>query len=128
MIKSNLRPALKYYRVGNVCCGDDFFQVESSRYDLERLGVVESSDLEVANLLIVQGYLSDPMYDVIKKVLQNKTEKTWILSLGVCACGGGLFPNSQDREIKADVWVPGCPPRPEAIMNGVIAIRTEQSK
>lgn len=124
MDRQELKPTLLYYRVGNACCGDDFFQAISSRYDLERLGVAEAESIESANLFVIQGWVSGQVSEELRRAQENNPNKTWVLALGACACGGGFFPNSQNEVPHADVWVPGCPPRPEAIMNGVIALRS----
>ncbi len=121
---TGFRPALKYVRVGVSCCGDDWIQTESSRYDLERLGCVPAIRPEEANLLVIQGFMNGMLREEAERFYREMPEPRFVMALGTCACGGGLFPaEGSGAEIPVDVYVTGCPPRPEAIMNGVISLR-----
>lgn len=123
---TSLKPTLKYIRVGLSCCGDDFIQTESSRYDLERLGCVPAEKTEKANLLIIQGTLNEKLKAEVETFYSQMSLPKYVLAIGTCACDGGLFPLSKTESLPVDVYVTGCPPRPEAIMNGVIALRGVQ--
>lgn len=120
------KPTLRYLRVGFSCCGDDWIQTESSRYDLERLGCLPTDDPALADLLIVQGSINTKLSDEVKGFYQKMKKPSYVLALGACACGGGLFPTELTQEVPVDVYVTGCPPRPEAIMNGVLSLREIQ--
>lgn len=123
----SFKPTLKYVRVGISCCGDDWIQTESSRYDLERLGCAPVERVEEANLLVIQGTLNAALYSKVVEFYKKMESPKYVLALGTCACGGGLFPLEFTNEIPVNVFVTGCPPRPEAIMNGILSLREVQS-
>jgi NADH-quinone oxidoreductase subunit B len=123
----SFKPTLKYIRVGISCCGDDWIQTESSRYDLERLGCIPAEQGPEANLLIIQGALNPTLRAEALKFYESMPEPRYVMAVGTCACGGGLFPSDQDVGLPVNVYVTGCPPRPEAIMNGIISLREVQS-
>ncbi len=127
MIMRHFKPTLKYIRVGISCCGDDWIQTESSRYDLERLGCVPAEQDGDANLLIIQGSLNPLLLGEVVKFYEAMPLPRYVMAVGTCACGGGLFPGGEEGELPVNVYVTGCPPRPEAIMNGVISLREVQS-
>jgi NADH:ubiquinone oxidoreductase subunit B-like Fe-S oxidoreductase len=120
------KPVLRYIRVGLSCCGDDWIQTESSRYDLERLGCVEADAIERANLLIIQGTINQKLSQDLFTQFEKMEAPKYVMAVGTCACGGGLFPSSLQSVVPVNVYVTGCPPRPEAIMNGVISLREIQ--
>jgi len=120
------KPTLKYIRIGLSCCGDDWIQTESSRYDLERLGCVPAEKNEDANLIILQGTLNDALRTEAETFYQNMAGPKFVLAVGTCSCDGGLFPLPKSDAMPIDVYVTGCPPRPEAIMNGVLSLREIQ--
>jgi NADH-quinone oxidoreductase subunit B len=122
----NSKPSLKYVRVGMSCCGDDWIQAESSRYDLERLGCVSATDLSDANLLVIQGTLNESLQKEVEMVYAKMRAPKYVLAIGTCACGGGLFPLSKNPNLPVSIYVTGCPPRPEAIMNGILSLREIQ--
>lgn len=121
------KPTLKYIRVGLSCCGDDWVQTESSRYDLERLGVVPVERDEEANLLIIQGSLNPALLAEASKFYETMRAPKFVMAVGTCSCGGGLFPSPLEGALPVHVYVTGCPPRPEAIMNGIISLREVQT-
>ncbi len=121
----NFKPILKYVRVGLACCGDDWIQTESSRYDLERLGCAPAERAEEANLLVIQGTLNESLQKEVTDFYSKMAEPKYVLAIGTCACGGGLFPLKQEA-VPVNVYVTGCPPRPEAIMNGILSLREVQ--
>jgi NADH:ubiquinone oxidoreductase subunit B-like Fe-S oxidoreductase len=121
------KPALRYVRVGRICCGDDWIQTESSRYDLERLGCVVSERAEDANLLVVQGSLNPALFEEAVQHFEKMPSPKYVIAVGTCACGGGLFPNPVDQRLPVTIYVTGCPPRPEAIMNGILSLREVQA-
>ena len=115
-------PSFRYFSVGNSCCGDDFFQTESSRYDIERLGMVAADRVESANLLLIQGTVNEKLAEAVQDCFSRMEKPSFVMAIGTCACGGGFFPVPMEVVPKIDILVTGCPPRPEAIMNGVIAL------
>ena len=107
------------------CCGIEFMATMGSAYDLSRFGMERMSfSPRQADLLIVAGTISKKLGPVLKKVYEQMSEPKWVLSVGACACSGGIFDTYSvlqgiDRIIPVDVYVPGCPPRPEQIIDGV---------
>ncbi len=122
----NFKPTLKYIRVGLACCGDDWIQTESSRYDLERLGCVPAERAEEANLLVIQGSLNEMLQSEVSQFYEKMILPKYVLAIGTCSCGGGLFPLKKMESVPIDIYVTGCPPRPEAIMNGILSLREVQ--
>ena len=101
-------------------------QTESSRYDLERLGCVPAERAEEANLLVIQGTLNEVLQGEVVQFYQKMVSPKYVLAIGTCSCGGGLFPLPKMESVPVDIYVTGCPPRPEAIMNGVLSLREVQ--
>ena len=122
----NFKSTLKYVRVGLGCCGDDWLQTESSRYDLERLGCIRAEVAEDANLLVIQGTLNEVLLREVEVFYQKMKAPKYVLAVGTCSCGGGLFPFPKMETVPVNVYVTGCPPRPEAIMNGILSLREAQ--
>ena len=110
------------------CCGIEFMATMGSNYDLSRFGMERMSfSPRQADLLIVAGTISKKLGPVLKKVYEQMAEPKWVLSVGACASSGGIFDTYSvlqgiDRIIPVDVYVPGCPPRPEQIIDGVMRI------
>jgi NADH:ubiquinone oxidoreductase subunit B-like Fe-S oxidoreductase len=127
MTMTKCKPTLKYVRVGVSCCGDDWIQTESSRYDLERLGCGPAAHAEEANLLLIQGAMNRALREEAERFFESMPAPKYVMAIGTCACGGGLFPGESSEKIPVNVFVTGCPPRPEAIMNGIISLREAQS-
>ena len=110
------------------CCGIEFMATMGSNYDLARFGMERMSfSPRQADLLIVAGTISKKLAPVLKKVYEQMSEPRWVLSVGACASSGGIFDTYSvlqgiDRVIPVDVYVPGCPPRPEQILDGIMNI------
>src|SRR5882724_2598243 len=111
------------------CCGIEFMSTMSSTYDLARFGSERLSfSPRQADLLMVMGTIAKKMGPVLKQVYEQMAEPRWVLSVGACASSGGIFDTYSvlqgiDRIIPVDVYVPGCPPRPEQIIDGVMKIQ-----
>jgi len=110
------------------CCGIEYMATMGSNYDLARFGMERMSfSPRQADLLIVAGTISKKLAPVLKQVYEQMAEPKWVLSVGACASSGGIFDTYSvlqgiDRVIPVDVYVPGCPPRPEQIIDGIMKI------
>lgn len=110
------------------CCGIEYMATMGSNYDVARFGMERMSfSPRQADLLIVAGTISKKLAPVLKQVYEQMAEPKWVLSVGACACSGGVFDTYSvlqgiDRVIPVDVYVPGCPPRPEQIIEGMMNI------
>jgi len=110
------------------CCGIEYMATVGSNYDLSRFGMeIMSFTPRNADLLIVAGTISKKLGPVLKQVYEQMSEPKWVLSVGACACSGGIFDTYSvlqgiDKIIPVDVYVPGCPPRPEQIIDGIMKI------
>ena len=96
------------------------------RYDLERFGIKLVGSPKHADVLLVTGPVTSKMYDKVKRVFEQTPDPKAVIAVGTCGTSGGVFYNSYnisgsiDKVIPVDVYVPGCPARPEAIINGVL--------
>ena len=111
------------------CCGIEFMATMSPHYDLARFGAERLSfSPRQADLLMVMGTISKKMGPVLRQVYLQMAEPRWVLSMGACACSGGIFDTYSvlqgiDEIIPVDVYIPGCPPRPEAVIDGFMQIQ-----
>jgi NADH-quinone oxidoreductase subunit B len=111
------------------CCGIEFMATMGAHYDLARFGSERLSfSPRQADLLMVMGTIAKKMGPVLKQVYLQMAEPRWVLSVGACASSGGIFDTYSvlqgiDKVIPVDVYVPGCPPTPEAIIDGVMKIQ-----
>ncbi|HYV91282.1 MAG TPA: NADH-quinone oxidoreductase subunit B [Chitinophagales bacterium] len=111
------------------CCGIEFMSTMASHYDLARFGSERVSfSPRQADLLMVMGTIAKKMGPILKQVYEQMAEPRWVIAVGACACSGGIFDTYSvlqgiDQIIPVDVYVPGCPPRPEQIIDGVMKIQ-----
>jgi NADH-quinone oxidoreductase subunit B len=111
------------------CCGIEFMATMASHYDLARFGSERLSFTpRQADLLMVMGTIAKKMGPVLRQVYEQMAEPKWVIAVGACASSGGIFDTYSvlqgiDRIIPVDVYVPGCPPRPEQIIDGVLRIQ-----
>ena len=111
------------------CCGIEFMATMASHYDLARFGAERLGfSPRQCDLLMVMGSVAKKMAPVVKQVYLQMAEPRWVIAVGACACSGGIFDTYSvlqgiDQVVPVDVYVPGCPPRPEAIIDGVIRIQ-----
>jgi NADH-quinone oxidoreductase subunit B len=111
------------------CCGIEFMATMASTYDLSRFGSERLGFTpRQCDLLMVMGTIAKKMGPVLKQVYLQMAEPRWVMAVGACASSGGIFDTYSvlqgiDQILPVDVYVPGCPPRPEAIIDGVIRIQ-----
>src|SRR5215216_4708748 len=111
------------------CCGIEFMATMASHYDLARFGAERLGfSPRQCDLLMVMGTISKKMGPVVRQVYLQMAEPRWVIAVGACACSGGIFDTYSvlqgiDQVVPVDVYVPGCPPRPEAIIDGVMRIQ-----
>ena len=111
------------------CCGIEFMATMGSHYDLGRFGAERMGFTpRQCDLLMVMGTIWKKMAPVLRQVYLQMAEPRWVLAVGACASSGGIFDSYSvlqgiDQVIPVDVYVPGCPPRPEAILDGVLRIQ-----
>jgi NADH-quinone oxidoreductase subunit B len=111
------------------CCGIEFMSTMASHYDLARFGAERVSfSPRQADMLLVAGTIAKKMGPILKQVYLQMAEPRWVVAIGACASSGGIFDTYSvlqgiDRIIPVDVYVPGCPPRPEQIIDGVMQIQ-----
>ncbi|MCS7027171.1 MAG: NADH-quinone oxidoreductase subunit B [Bacteroidia bacterium] len=111
------------------CCGIEFMATMGSHYDIARFGAERPSfSPRQADLLMVMGTIAKKMAPVVRQVYEQMVEPRWVIAVGACASSGGIFDTYSvlqgiDRVIPVDVYVPGCPPRPEQIIEGLLKIQ-----
>jgi NADH-quinone oxidoreductase subunit B len=120
------------FSIGSSCCANEWKQTLSCKYDVERLGVLEQVDPTRADLLIIQGMITKNLLKDAVTIYEKMPFPKYVLAIGACACGGGLFSSQNgsknnigplDQFIPIDFYIPGCPPRPEAIMEGLLKLQ-----
>src|ERR671938_547264 len=122
--KSSLWPAT----FGLACCAIEMMATGAGRYDLARFGMeVFRASPRQADLMIVAGRVSQKMAPVLRQIYDQMPEPKWVISMGVCASAGGMFTNyalvqGVDTIVPVDIYVPGCPPRPEMLMDGILRL------
>ena len=111
------------------CCGIEFMATMASHYDLARFGAERVGfSPRQCDLLMVMGTIAKKMAPVVKQVYLQMAEPRWVIAVGACASSGGIFDTYSvlqgiDQVVPVDVYVPGCPPRPEAIIDGFMKIQ-----
>ena len=122
---SSLWPAL----FGLACCAIEMMATSASRFDLARFGAeVYRASPRQADLMIVAGRLSVKMAPVLRQIYDQMPDPKWVISMGACASCGGVFNNyaivqGVDKVVPVDVFVPGCPPRPESLIYGIVQLQ-----
>lgn len=109
---------------GLACCAIEMMTTGSAHYDLDRLGVIFRASPRQADCMIVAGTVTKKMAPVVRRVYDQMPEPRYVIAMGSCACSGGVFRTYSvvqgcDAFLPVDVYIPGCPPRPEALIEGM---------
>jgi NADH-quinone oxidoreductase subunit B len=113
---------------GLACCAIEMMATGAADYDLSRWGMeIFRASPRQADLMIVAGRVSQKMGPVLRQIYDQMPEPKWVISMGVCASSGGMFNNygliqGVDTIVPVDIYVPGCPPRPEMLMYGILRL------
>ncbi len=121
--------SLFMYPFVTACCGMEFMSLTGPRFDLSRFGAeAPRFSPRQSDLLWVVGTISQRQAPVLRRIYEQMMDPKWVLAFGTCASCGGFYDNYTtvpgiDKIIKCDVYVPGCPPRPEAVLDGLMLIQ-----
>ncbi len=121
--------SLFQYPFVTACCGMEYMATATSHYDMDRFGAgFPRFSPRQADVLFVVGTISHKLAPVLKRVYDQMTEPKWVVAFGVCTCTGGFYDNYAtvmgiDTIIPVDVYIPGCPPRPENVLDGLIKLQ-----
>lgn len=127
MRKSSMWPAT----FGLACCAIEMMAVGGPRYDLARFAMERfSATPRQADLMIVAGRVSQKMAPVLRQVYDQMADPKWVIAMGVCASSGGMFNNyailqGVDHVVPVDIYLPGCPPRPEMLLNAIVELQKQ---
>jgi NADH-quinone oxidoreductase subunit B len=133
LVSKGLGWARKYslfqYPFVTACCGMEYMTVASARYDLDRFGAaLPRFSPRQADLLMVVGTVNCKQAPILRRVWEQMADPKWVIAFGVCASSGGFYDNYAtvqgiDRVIPVDVYIPGCPPRPEQVLDGIMLLQ-----
>ena len=129
MVQWARRSAIWPVTFGLACCAIEMMAMSCSRYDVARFGAeVFRSSPRQADLLIVSGRVAHKMAKPLRQIYDQMLEPKWVIAMGACASSGGMFNNytvlqGVDKITPVDIHVPGCPPRPEALVEGIVRLQ-----
>ncbi|MBP7865916.1 MAG: NADH-quinone oxidoreductase subunit NuoB [Acidobacteria bacterium] len=123
------RYSLFLYPFVTACCGMEYMSVSCAHYDIDRFGAaLPRFSPRQADVLMVVGTISHKIAPVLRRVYDQMTEPRWVVAFGVCTCTGGFYDNYAtvqgiDTILPVDVYIPGCPPRPETVLDGIMKLQ-----
>ncbi len=122
------------YPFVTACCGMEFMSTAASHHDIDRFGAgLPRFSPRQADVLMVVGTINHKMAPILRRVYEQMCEPKWVVAFGVCTCTGGFYDNYAvvqgiDTIIPVDVYIPGCPPRPETVLNGLMLLQEKIEK
>jgi NADH-quinone oxidoreductase subunit B len=113
---------------GLACCAIEMMATGAARFDLDRFGIIFRASPRQADCIIIAGTVTRKMLPVILTVYEQMPEPKYVIAMGACACSGGVFDTYSvvqgiDEYLPVDVYIPGCPPRPEGLLYGLIKLQ-----
>lgn len=113
---------------GLACCAIEMMATGAARFDLDRMGILFRASPRQADVIIVAGTVTKKMLPVIKTVYEQMPEPRYVIAMGACASSGGIFDTYStvqgvDEALPVDVYIPGCPPRPEGLLYGLMKLQ-----
>jgi len=118
---------------GLACCAIEMMATGAARFDLDRLGILFRASPRQADCIVIAGTVTKKMMPAIKTVYEQMPEPKYVIAMGACACSGGIFDTYSvvqgiDECLSVDVYIPGCPPRPEGLLYGIIKLQEKIMK
>jgi NADH-quinone oxidoreductase subunit B len=138
IVLTNVDTVINWSRAGSLwpmlfgiaCCAIEMMATAAGRYDWDRLGIIPRASPRQSDLMIVAGTVNVKMAQVVKKLYDQMAEPRYVLAMGACTVGGGPYfmygynvVKGVDKVVPVDIYVPGCPPRPEALLDGIIKLQ-----
>ncbi|MEJ2324352.1 MAG: NADH-quinone oxidoreductase subunit B [Nitrospirota bacterium] len=118
---------------GLACCAIEMMTAGAAHYDLDRFGIIFRASPRQSDVMVIAGTLTKKMAPVLRRVYDQMPEPRYVIAMGSCACSGGIFNTYStvqggDLVVPVDVYIPGCPPRPEALMDGFLKLQDKIRK